>query len=107
MNRSYEPLALFLTLFSCSDPVDGGGGGGDAGSGRAGSGFGRGGSAITRQLYASLNHVLYNPILPFDLFVGSTKATVYGNCYRLSSLGQRSTAPAVLDKVFPAQTVGA
>lgn len=63
--------------------------------------FGRGGSAITRQLYASLNHVLYNPILPFDLYVGPTAATVYGNGYRLSNLDK----PA-LDKVFPAQPVG-
>jgi hypothetical protein len=63
--------------------------------------FGRGGSAITRQLYASLNHVLYNPILPFDLYVGATAATVYGNGYRLSNLDK----PA-LDKLFPAQTVG-
>lgn len=64
--------------------------------------FGKGGSAITRQLYASLNHVLYNPILPFDLYVGPTAATIYGNGYRLSNLDK----PA-LDKVFPAQTVGA
>lgn len=63
--------------------------------------FGRGGSAITRQLYASLNHVLYNPILPFELYVGGTAATVYGNGYRLSNLDK----PA-LDKVFPAQPVG-
>lgn len=63
--------------------------------------FGRGGSAITRQLYTSLNHVLYNPILPFDLYVGSTAATVYGNGYRLSNLDR----PA-LDKVFPPQPVG-
>ncbi|MCW5775305.1 MAG: hypothetical protein KIS87_02520 [Phycisphaeraceae bacterium] len=68
--------------------------------------FGRGGSAITRQLYPALNHVLYNPVLPFDLFVGSTAATVYGNGYRLSSLGHRDTAPAALDKVFPPQPVG-
>jgi hypothetical protein len=41
--------------------------------------FGRGGSAITRQLYTALNHVLYNPVLPFELYVGSTAAVVYGN----------------------------
>ncbi|MGH9904021.1 MAG: hypothetical protein ACRD8U_00390 [Pyrinomonadaceae bacterium] len=69
--------------------------------------FGSGGSAITRQLYQAMNHVLYNPVLPFDLYVGTTKATVYGNGYRLSSLGgtKATTAPA-LDKVFPSQTVG-
>jgi hypothetical protein len=63
--------------------------------------FGRGGSAIMRQLYHSLNHVLYNPILPFELYAGSTEATVYGNGYRLSNLDK----PA-LDKVFPPQPVG-
>jgi len=69
--------------------------------------FGRGGSAITRQLYTALNHVLYNPVLPLELYVGSTMAVVYGNGYRLSSLGQtRSTTAPVLDKVFPPQPVG-
>lgn len=69
--------------------------------------FGRGGSAITRQLYTAINHVLYNPVLPFDLYVGTTAATVYGNGYRLSSLGgsRGGNAPA-LDKLFPAQPVG-
>lgn len=65
--------------------------------------FGRGGSAITRQLYTSLNHVLYNPVLPFDLDVGGTIATIYGNGYRLSNLSKPGPA---LDKVFPAQPVG-
>lgn len=64
--------------------------------------FGRGGSAITRQLYTSLNHVLYNPVLPFDLDVSGTIATIYGNGYRLSNL---STPRPALDKVFPAQPV--
>lgn len=69
--------------------------------------FGRGGSAITRQLYTAMNHVLYNPVLPFELYVGPTAAVVYGNGYRLSSLGHRNTSPAVLDKLFPPQPVGA
>jgi hypothetical protein len=70
--------------------------------------FGSGGSAITRQLYQSLNHVLYNPVLPYELYVGSTVAPMYGNGYRLSSLGtSKSTTPPALDKVFPPQTVGA
>ena len=70
--------------------------------------FGRGGSAITRQLYTALNHVLYNPVLPLELYVGSTLAPVYGNGYRLSSLGRtRTTITPVLDKLFPPQQVGA
>lgn len=69
--------------------------------------FGRGGSAITRQLYTSMNHVLYNPVLPFELYVGPTAAVVYGNGYRLSSLGRgRGTEKPALDKVFPPQPVG-
>jgi hypothetical protein len=70
--------------------------------------FGRGGSAITRQLYTALNHVLYDPVLPLELYVGPTTAVVYGNGYRLSSLGRsRATGAAALDKIFPPQPVGA
>jgi hypothetical protein len=69
--------------------------------------FGRGGSAITRQLYPALNHVLYNPILPFELYATrNTPDPIYGNGYRLSSLGSRGTAKPALDKVFPPQPVG-
>lgn len=69
--------------------------------------FGRGGSAITRQLFTSLNHVLYNPILPFELYAQrQTADPIYGNGYRLSSLGSRGTKAAVLDKLFPGQPVG-
>lgn len=70
--------------------------------------FGKGGSAISRQLYATLNHVLYNPILPFESYVLGTKSPMYGNGYRLSSLGNsKSTTPPALDKTFPSQVVGA
>jgi len=69
--------------------------------------FGKGGSAITRQLYTTLNHVLYNPILPFELYSGPTAAVIYGNGYRLSSLGgNKLTEAPALDKVFPPQPVG-
>jgi hypothetical protein len=69
--------------------------------------FGSGGSAITRQLYQAMNHVLYNPVLPFDLYVGATRATVYGNGYRLSSLGgTKATTKPALDKIFASQPVG-
>lgn len=69
--------------------------------------FGRGGSAITRLLYVAMNHVLYNPILPFDTNVLGTVATVYGNGYRLSSLGRAGkTRAPVLDKEFAKQPLG-
>jgi hypothetical protein len=68
--------------------------------------FGRGGSAISRQLYTAMNHVLYNPVLPFELYVGDTTAAVYGNGYRLSSLGStRNTERPAVDKTFPSQQV--
>jgi hypothetical protein len=69
--------------------------------------FGKGGSAITRQLYQSMNHVLYNPVLPFELYVGPTAAIVYGNGYRLSNLSSRPDQKPALDKLFPPQPVGA
>ena len=48
--------------------------------------FGQSRSAITRGLYQALNHVLYNPMLPFDTNISGTEATIYGNGYRLSNL---------------------
>jgi hypothetical protein len=69
--------------------------------------FGKGGSAITRQLYTALNHVLYNPILPFELYAARpTPDPMYGNGYRLSLLGTRNTVAPALDKDFPPQPVG-
>ena len=76
--------------------------------------FGRGGSAITRGLYVALNHVLYNPILPFELYAQrGDPDPIYGNGYRLSSLRKRSVGKGsdqrdalILDKVFPPQPVG-
>ena len=69
--------------------------------------FGRGGSAITRQLFPALNHVLFNPIIPFEIYAARLTADViYGNGYRLSSLGSRGSTPPALDKVFPPQPVG-
>lgn len=66
--------------------------------------FGSGASAITRNLYQALNHVLHNPVLPFDTDVAGTKATVYGNSYRLSNASEDRKA---LDKTFGPQTIEA
>lgn len=63
--------------------------------------FPGGGSAITRRLYYTLNHILFNPVLPFDLDVGGTLATIYGNGYRLTNATvNRKTQ---LDKHFEPQ----
>ncbi len=66
--------------------------------------FGSSASAITRNLYQALNHVLHNPVLPFDTDVAGTKATVYGNSYRLRNAG---TDRKDLDKTFGPQTIDA
>ncbi len=69
--------------------------------------FGKGGSAITRQLFPALNHVLYNPILPFEIYAARpTPDVIYGNGYRLSLLTSRGAHGPALDKVFPPQPVG-
>lgn len=64
--------------------------------------FGQSSSAITRGLYQSLNHVLYNPVLPFDTNISGTKAPIYGNGYRLSNLDPDRKD---LDKTFEPQVV--
>jgi len=63
--------------------------------------FAGGGSAVMRSLYYMLNHILYNPVLPFDLYAGATIATIYGNGYRLTNAALEKKA--VLDKLFAAQ----
>jgi hypothetical protein len=64
--------------------------------------FGQSQSAITRGLYQALNHVLYNPVLPFDTDVSGTKATIYGNCYRRSNLDDERKD---LDKRFEQRVI--
>lgn len=64
--------------------------------------FGPSRSAITRGLYQSLNHVLYNPVLPFDTNVAGTEAPIYGNGYRLSNLEDERKD---LDKKFEQRVV--
>lgn len=64
--------------------------------------FGQSRSAITRGLYQALNHVLYNPMLPFDTDISGTKATIYGNGYRLSNLKDEKKD---LDKRFEQQVL--
>lgn len=70
--------------------------------------FQKGGSAVTRDLFPALNHVLYNPMLPYELYASrATPDPMWGNAYRLSNLAVASTRtrrPA-LDKTFPPQPV--
>lgn len=66
--------------------------------------FAGGGSAVMRSLYYMLNHILYNPVLPFDLDAGGTLATIYGNGYRLSNASVDKKT--LLDKTFSPQAIG-
>lgn len=71
--------------------------------------FGRQGSAVARTLFYAMNHVLFNPVLPYDLYALKDKPDpMHGTAYRLA----RQTAKFekdgkhVLDKPFQPQTVG-
>jgi hypothetical protein len=57
-----------------------------------------------RELYNALNHLLFHPLLPYELITGPdrTPDPMYGNAYRLSNLSREKKA---LDKSFTAQTV--
>jgi hypothetical protein len=62
-----------------------------------------------RTLYQSLNHLLFNPVLPYELYtrpVSSDKGPdpMYGNGYRLSNMANDKKA---LDKRFSNQSVEA
>jgi hypothetical protein len=71
--------------------------------------FGRQGSAVARTLFYALNHVLFNPVLPYDLYALKDKPVpMHGTAYRLA----RQTAQLAnkgdkshLDKPFQPQTV--
>lgn len=71
--------------------------------------FGRQGSAVARTLFYALNHVLFNPVLPYDLYALKEKPDpMHGTAYRLA----RQTAQLAnkgdkshLDKPFQPQTV--
>ncbi len=63
--------------------------------------FAGGGSAVMRSLYYMMNHILYTPVLPFDLYAGPTQATIYGNGYRLSNAYMEKKL--LLDKTFSPQ----
>ncbi len=72
--------------------------------------FGGSGSAVTRLLYQALNHVLFNPLLPYDLFTIDKvrPELMQGTAQRLArqvaNLGARPQS--AIDKSFLAQPVG-
>lgn len=65
---------------------------------------GIGGSAVTRNLFPALNHVLFNPVLPYELYASrDTADPMWGNAYRMSNIKPKNKPP--LDKAFPPQLV--
>lgn len=71
--------------------------------------FGRHGSAVARTLYYALNHVLFNPVLPYDLYALKDKPDpMQGNAYRLArqTVNFEAGRESVLDKPFQPQPVG-
>ncbi len=63
-------------------------------------------SEPARTLFSSLNHLLFNPVLPYELSTGPDRAVdpMSGNAYRLSNLPAEKKS---LDKHFEPQSVNA
>jgi hypothetical protein len=69
--------------------------------------FGGSESAVTRLLYQALNHVLFNPILPYDLYAMKDKPELMqGTAQRLARQVRLIGRQAALDKSFATQPVG-
>jgi hypothetical protein len=68
--------------------------------------FGGSESAVTRLLYQALNHVLFNPVLPYDLYAMKEKPEpMLGTAQRLARQVRLIGRQAALDKSFAAQPV--
>lgn len=71
--------------------------------------FGSTGSAITRTLYPALNHIIFSPILPYELYALKDAVPMYGTAHRLArqiSILAKAGESSVLDKKFNPQPVG-
>jgi hypothetical protein len=68
--------------------------------------FGGSESAVTRLLYQALNHVLFNPILPYDLYAMKDRPEpMLGTAQRLARQVRLLGRQGALDKSFAAQPV--
>jgi hypothetical protein len=68
--------------------------------------LGRSGQSVARRLYQSLNHVLFNPILPYDLYALKTKPDLMqGTAQRLARRVARANSSAALDRAFAPQAI--
>jgi hypothetical protein len=71
--------------------------------------FGRQGSAVARTLFYALNHVLFNPVLPYELYALKDKPDpMHGTAHRLARQTAKleNDGKRVLDKPFQPQAVG-
>jgi hypothetical protein len=71
--------------------------------------FGGRGSAVARLPFPTLNHVLFNPVLPYDLYaLRDEPDAMHGNAYRLARIAEqhKKKGQAVIDKSFQPQPVG-
>ncbi len=68
--------------------------------------FGASDSAIARSMYQSLNHVLFNPVMPYELFaLKDTPEPMLGTAQRLARRVRMLGRAVALDKSFTAQQV--
>jgi len=68
--------------------------------------FGSSQSAIARLMYQALNHVLFNPVLPYELFaLKDTPELMLGTAQRLARQVRVLGRTVALDKSFAAQPV--
>ncbi|HKM83823.1 MAG TPA: hypothetical protein VJY15_23065 [Candidatus Acidoferrum sp.] len=60
-----------------------------------------------RRLYATLNHLLFDPVLPYELYTGPGRPPdpMYGNGYRLTLRAVQDKDKRVLDKNFGPQMI--
>lgn len=64
--------------------------------------FGASNSSIARSMYQSLNHVLFNPVMPYELFALKGKPEpMFGTAQRLARRVRQLGATSTLDKSFP------
>jgi hypothetical protein len=73
--------------------------------------FGTADSAIARLMYPALNHALFNPVMPYDLYaLKDTPEPMLGTAQRLARrvriISQQVGRQAALDKAFGSQPVG-
>ncbi len=69
--------------------------------------FGASDSAIARLMYQALNHVLFNPVLPYELFaLKDTPEPMLGSAQRLARRVRVLGRQVALDKAFSSLPVG-